>query len=539
MADYLVESLLKLHGKGDPKVHQVEGVMALLTHPYFLLADEVGCGKTKQCIDATQILFMRGELDTGLVVTPGFARSTWAEEDPDLGEVAKYAWDCVPNVIHEFHKNYTNIDWVPNAFNWVVTNYEFIRREDRLQQLLAALKGRRTVAIYDESWKIKGFSDQMKACRTLRVRRCERVWELNGTPLSDGKPIDLYYPMLILDPSIIGVQNRAHFKSKYCIMDARYPNKVLKYQNLDDLNARIAPFVLSRRTRDCWDLPPMLDPIIIEARMTDSSWKTYRSMRDDMVSFIGSEVCTAQQAVVKALRLSQICSGFLGGLEEVMPDELNKPTEELFGAAPDWLRNLYPESAAGDLVQPDADGGDVAHVPSSARVTREIGHEKLNAFLEWLEGQDPTKILVWCRFVPELERLVRALRPIYPEVFELRGGQKDEERREAKKFLAPGGDPSRRGAVVGTSGTGGASLNFSGCPLMVFMSNGPELIKRTQSIGRIERPGATQPMQIVDVVATGPKGQKTIDHVTLKALRAKDDMSTWTMTQWRKIRSEF
>jgi hypothetical protein len=39
----------------------------------------------------------------------------------------------------------------------------------------------------------------------------------------------------------------------------------------------------------------------------------------------------------------------------------------------------------------------------------------------------------------------------------------------------------------------------------------------------------------VDVVAVGPKGQKTIDHHTLKALRGKDDMARWTVSEWRRI----
>jgi hypothetical protein len=67
------------------------------------------------------------------------------------------------------------------------------------------------------------------------------------------------------------------------------------------------------------------------------------------------------------------------------------------------------------------------------------------------------------------------------------------------------------------------------------LSNGPALIERTQSIGRIERPGATQPMLIVDVCATGPKGQRTIDHHIIKSLRSKQDMATWTVNEWRRI----
>jgi hypothetical protein len=65
----------------------------------------------------------------------------------------------------------------------------------------------------------------------------------------------------------------------------------------------------------------MLDPVIIEARMSNDEWKIYKDMRDDMVSWLGSSVSTASQAIVKSLRLAQICSGYLGGLEELDIEE--------------------------------------------------------------------------------------------------------------------------------------------------------------------------------------------------------------------------
>ena len=551
MADAIFDLLLK-HEKYRHREHQLVGVQALLEHPYFFLADEVGAGKSKQVIDTSQILFIRNTIDTMLVLTPGFARSTWAEEDPLLGEVAKHAWDAVPNFIHEFHKHYTDIDFQPHALNWIITNYEFIRRDARLHELMMVLRGRHTMLVLDESWAIKGFSDQMKASRMLRVRRADRVVELNGTPLADGKPGDLYYPMMILDPEILGVKNRTHFKSKYCVMGGYLNKTVVSYQNLDDLNQRIAPYVLSRRTRDCFDLPPMLPPVIVEARFSPTEWSIYKEMRDEMVASLGTSASSAKQAIVKALRLAQICSGYLGGLEELAPDVA--VGAEKFGPQPQWLRRIHGEQETP--IQAEAQGpspqeadlvtsGDAIPAATGDRVTpvfqttREIGRSKLDAFLNWLDTREPPphKLLVWCRFKRELERTTDELKKIYPHVHQLRGGQTKAERSAAKNFLAPGGDPSS-GAVVGNQKAGGASLNFAASNIAVYLSNGPALIERTQSIGRIERSGATQPMSVVDIIATGPKGQRTFDHAVLKALRSKDDMAQWTVAQWRKIIAE-
>lgn len=504
----------------------------------FALFDEVGAGKTKQVVDAAQILYLWGRIDTMLIIAPGYARSTWADDDPTLGEVAKHAWDIVPNIVHEFHRGYTDLDMTDKGLHWVVSNFEFIRQEHRMDEMIKVLKGRRVWMVVDESWNIKNRSLQTRACIKIRRKRADRATILNGTPLSDGKPKDLFYQMMFLDPGILGVDSQSKFKAHYCITKElpkvegeKYTReKVVDYQNMDEFNARVAPYTLSRRTRDCFDLPPMLDPVTIEATLTKETWKIYQQMRDDMVAWLGTQATVSKAAITKVLRLAQITSGFLGGLETIEEDfDLTAPSSEPTNQPiPDWLK---PHAAGpfGPAAPP------VISPHGVGKLTKPIGREKLDAFLKWFDELNrPHKMLAWCRFKPELERLRQELFRYYPEVLELRGGQAPEVRRAVKEFLAPDGNPAP-GAVVGISGTGAASLNFSGAWLMVFMSHDPALIKRTQSIGRVERPGQKSPMLIVDVVAHGPKGQKTVDHHILKALREKQDMATWTVNRWRKM----
>lgn len=559
----MIQQFLEAHEKLRHREHQLVGVEQLVADvdlarcaswnnityrreiPYvFALLDEVGAGKTKQVVDASQLLYLKGKVDTMLVLTPGFARSTWADADPSLGEVAKHAWDSVPNVVHEYHGGYTELDLSAQALHWVVTNYEFIRRDPRRDDLIKQLKNRNVWFVLDESWAVKGNSDQMKACRMLRRRRAQRVTILNGTPLSDGKPEDLYYQFGMLDPGIIGCKNHTHFKAKHCVMvEGKGGRQVLDhYQNLEELNARIAPYVLSRRTRDCFDLPPMLPPVTLEARMGNDRWKTYVEMRDDMVAYCDGKASVSTVAMTRGLRLAQLTSGFLGGLQDIDPTATPGSTEPTTAPIPAWLRKttglpfedptISSQAQAAPSQGPAGPGQQGTVVPQGP-VCRELGREKLDALIFWLStlGAQPNKLLVWCRFTPELERATRELRGIYPTVLNLRGGQSPEDRRDTKAALAPGS--TGRACVVGNPKAGGASLNFSAANIAVYLSNGVALIERTQSIGRIERPGATQPMLIVDVVATGPRGQKTIDHTILKALRGKEDMAQWTVQQWR------
>lgn len=546
-----IDQLLTAKERLPHREAQLEGVRQLVADldlsrgrvipKVFALFDEVGVGKTKQVVDAAQIKYLQGHIDTVVVVTIDQARSTWADEDEMLGEVAKHAWVDVPNVIHEFHKHYRDLDFEAPALHWVVTNFSYIRRDEHQKHLIRLLKGRKVWIVVDESWSIKGFSQQMMACRRIRVRCAAYATILNGTPLSDGKPVDLFYQLGFLDPNIIGIFSKKKFIERYCEVTEDKDTKrttITGYKNQDELNKKIAPYTLSRKTRDCWDLPPMLPPITLEARLSPENWEIYKEMRNNLVVWLGQEVTVAKQAIVKILRLAQITSGYLGGLEDVAataaPPVGKQPAID-FGPPPPHILAGAQRPHADGTAKPILAGRTATVLPGSLGA-REIGREKLDVYLDWLSSMQPPphKLLTWCRFRAELERTTRELSAYFPVVRQLKGGQTDEERELAKKLLAPNGDP-QRGAVVGNQKAGGASLNFAAANIAVYLSNGPALLERTQSIGRIERPGAKAPMTVVDIVATGPKGQKTVDHAILKALRKKDDTARWTVNQWREI----
>lgn len=179
--------------------------------------------------------------------------------------------------------------------------------------------------------------------------------------------------------------------------------------------------------------------------------------------------------------------------------------------------------------------------------TKEIGREKLDLFLEWHREQlevDPNiKILVWCRFRAELQRLVKEVAlpdpPDIPvEVGVISGGQKREEREYALRLLDPTTAPEGPVVVVGNPQAGGLGLNLAAAYVVVHMSNDHSLKNRLQSDDRVHRPGQIRPVSYYDIVATGPDGQKTSDSAVLKALRRKEDIANWTMKTWIRMLEE-
>jgi hypothetical protein len=140
----------------------------------------------------------------------------------------------------------------------------------------------------------------------------------------------------------------------------------------------------------------------------------------------------------------------------------------------------------------------------------------------------------------EIERAAAAFDPMSKHrhlarrMHVLYGGQSRFDREEAIAALNPAIDVDEPTGVVGTPAAGGAGLNLAGASLAINLSHDFNLRVFLQSRGRIDRLGQKHPIRYVDVVATGPKGQRTIDHHILAALRGKEDIAAWTAATWRK-----
>ncbi len=495
-----------------PYKHQTVGVewLSELTDPAagrvypgcFLLGDEMGAGKTKQCIDVAQVLFERGEIDTVIVIAPGSVRPVWF--DQDLGELKKHLWEGPPgSKVTEYRSKI--ISWsigdTTKPLRWFVTNYEFIRQEPRLEPLFD-ICGPKTWLILDESSAVKNHrARQTKACLKLR-RRCGRVTLLNGMPI-DNSPKDMYSQGVMMDPRILACRTYFHFRARYAVMGGFMNKQIVNWRHLDDLQRRFAPYVKRRLKKDCLDLPPKLDPVALNVPLTEKTWDVYKEIKDEFVAWLDEQtVAVAPQAAVRSMRLSQITAGFLGGVHDA--------------------------------------------ATHADRPPQEIGREKLDLILSWLNEQlleDPNlKLLLWCRFRPELKRLYEAIqemqyRPSQTQdpryaVGVIWGAQKKDERIAAMKLLKPGFAPPGPVIVCGTTATGSLGLDLASSHTVIYLSNDYSLKTRKQSEDRVHRPGQTYPVSYFDVIATGPKGQRTIDHVVIKALRAKEDVATWTTSAW-------
>ncbi len=539
-----------------PAAHQVVGVEALVRNPYFLLADEMGAGKTKQVIDAAQILALDRTITQVVVVAPAPVRAVWF--DPELGELEKHLWEGDPHHIIEYHQK-SRFWGIPNGFRWIITNYEFIRSEDRLKPLLKTLD-KQTLLVLDESSFIKSHrAKQTVACRKLR-RKAGWVWLLNGTPIAHS-PMDLFSQGNMMHPSILDCQYITHYKARYAVMGGyvaqtkwgAIKTQVVKWKNLEDLQQRFAPYVLRRLTKDFQDWPAATDPVPMTVPLSRETWKRYKEMRDDLITWFSQQtVAVSPMAGTKIMRLAQICAGYVGGLQEEVPcPKCNQsPHLELpKDSKPEDVEQVADQIASHFSAfeeQCQLCGGMGTVFQRKDDEVQEISDEKLKVTVDWIKQrfeQEPNiKLLIWSNFRHEVERLWDRLMSIPHSpplsIGRLWGAQPREERAEALRLLDPRTTPEGPVVVLGTPHTGALGLNLTASHTVLYTSNDRKLMIRLQSMKRVDRIGQTHSVSYTDLLATGPDGQKTVDHVIAKGLRDKEDLATWTCSAWVKALKE-
>lgn len=476
--------------KTIPFPHQREGTMALVAHPSFALFDEMGVGKSKQVIDAAGILFEAEAIDTVLILCPADVKNVWL--DPEIGEIATHNW--VPAEVMPYDRRHPAPAWRKGRLNYLVCSYELIRQTLRLALLQKALRGRRVWLVMDESSAIKNSRAVQTRAVFQLAETCARRTTLNGTP---GNPLEIYSQFACLDKGILGYKNFYHFRAAHCVMGGYQNKQVLSFRDVEKIQRLTAPFVLRRLQADVRDkLPKAYGQR--EVPLTPASWKMYKEMRDEMITWLDGDPSMAMHAPVKSLRLSQITSGYLGG--------------------------VAPEGEEPRLA--------------------EIGQEKLNKVLEELAAtwaEDPNaKIICWCRFRAEGERLEVAVRGTFPKVVTaiLQGSQAVKDREAVLRVLHPLTAPAGPALVPAQPQAGRFGKNFTAAWRAMYVSQDWSLFTRKQSEDRIDRPGQVRQAHLDDILATGPEGQKTIDHQISRAHRKKEDVANWTAAKWRSVLEE-
>lgn len=354
-------------------------------------------------------------------------------------EIRKHT-DCKSIYIFD---NKTNMRNVPDCL-WYIIGIESMSSSDRMVLTANSLIDENSFVIVDESSYIKGHN-------SLRTRRITKMSErakyrliLTGTPMSQGV-VDLYAQMRFLSPKILGYNSFYSFAWNHLEYSEKYLDMIIRAHNTGYLASKIQPYIYQVTKSECLDLPDKL----YDSRyfnMTQEQSEMYQRAKeeilldtdyDDWDSYIIFQLFTA---------LQQITSGF-------------------------WNRN-------------------------GRRL--EFKHLRLDILLDIIKSLlVDKKIIVWCKYVYSIERIVEMLSCEYgsDSVSCFYGKLNEKERdKEIEKFR------QQARFFVATMQTGGHGLTLNESHYVIFYENGFKYGNRLQAEDRNHRIGQTMPVTYIDIV---------------------------------------
>lgn len=309
--------------------------------------------------------------------------------------------------------------------------------------------------ILDESHRIKapGGRASRAAHRLARKQPEAKRLLLTGTPMPQG-PLDLYGQFRFLNEDIFGT-SYARFRTRYAECDQRFPSKVRKYRNQDELTAKLDAHSFRVMADEVLTLPPVIHETI-QIELSPATRRFYDALANDLTADVEAGTVTVGNALARLLRLQQATSGYAkvdeAGLHAI-------------------------------------DG-----VPSKRRM--------LEDRLSDLPETEP--VVVFSRFRSDLDDIRAAAAELGRPYAEVSGTEKTLERWQA-------GDATILGVQIQSGGVG---IDCTRAAYAFYYSLGFSLGDYDQSLARLRRPGQTRCVRYYHFIA-----KNTVDEQVYAALR--------------------
>lgn len=294
--------------------HQIEGVRTLARRTSFLLADDMGLGKSLQALTIFIVDVVMGLSRQAIVVCPVTLKGNWADEIVKFTRVPFRVLEGTPTQRQKTLIEFAEIDG-PKI---LVVNYEQLK--GHLPQLNAM---NFDVAIFDEAHYIKNQGSQRtKASHALMTRRS---FLLTGTPMLNHVD-DLWSLLHKIDPKRWPYYYS--FINRYAVFGGYKDKKIVGVKNEKALVEQLHDVMLRRLKKDVLDLP---DVQIIERRvdLTKEQQAIYDQIVTDLkyIDLNGDEQ-EVENALTKFLRLKQVCGTTFGFTEDDISSKLDLVIED-------------------------------------------------------------------------------------------------------------------------------------------------------------------------------------------------------------------
>ena len=470
--DVLTEPIAKPKIKGSLYAHQVRAYNFALNlvnkgSKGIAYLMDMGTGKTITSIALVGSLLEQSKFHNLLIVCPKSIVGVWQEEFQKFADY-RYALTVLDGSLEKKKSAFKYM--TGTALQVIVVNYESCWR---LESEIA--KWKPDMIICDESSKIKNpTTSQSKALHRLGANSKLNLI-LTGTPITNN-PLDFFSQYKFLDEQILG-SSFYLFRNRYAVMGGYQNRLVVGYRHLAELVEKVHKIAYRIKIEDAVDLPPFIDEtrtITLEPK----AQAMYKMIAEDCYAKLNNETdVTARNILTQLLRLSQVTGGYIR-------NDNNNDALQVSSAKMDALEDIVDTCVE--------------------------------------EGR---KVVVFARFVPEIEAIARMLQKKGIGYSLIYGATKDRAE-QVKKFQE---DPETK-VFVGQLQTTGMGLTLTAANVAVFYSLDFSYANYEQSRARIHRIGQKEKCLYIHLVC-----KNTVDEKVMKALQKKGDIAKLMVDDWRTL----
>ena len=541
VADALTQDVLlaPIESSVIPLPHQIRALSRAISNDRvrYLLADEVGLGKTIEAGLIMRELKLRGLVRRTLVIAPKGLVRQW------IAEMATHFNEQFHPIMSEDYKSLKRISAIhsdelrglraaypedsalraanPNpfrAFNQVIVSMDSVKppsdgrgaARERFEDLISAGWD---LVIVDEAHRLGGSTDQVARYKLGQglAEAAPYLLLLSATP-HQGKTDQYRRLMSLLDPEA--------FPDEESISKDRVQPYVIRTEKRRAIDAQGKPLFKPRRT----ELVPVSwgdrhrDGRLLYEAVTEYVREGYNQAMREKRSYIGFLMILMQRLVASSTRAVRTT------LERRL-ETLEAPIDQ----AP-----LFPDISEEEWHDLDGEELLMALLRTRLRAMKNEREEvkllleaakrceaqgpdaKAEALLDWIyrlqaeEGDPNLKVLVFTEFVPTQEMLMRFLTDRGFEVVCLNGSMDMEERKRVQDAFA------NDARILISTDAGGEGLNLQFCHVVINYDIPWNPMRLEQRIGRVDRIGQTHPVRAINFVL-----EDSVEHRVLEVLEEK------------------
>ena len=509
-----------------PLPHQIHALSRAISgdRVRYLLADEVGLGKTIEAGLVMRELKLRGLVRRILVVAPNGIANQWvAEMQTHFSEQFQLVLGDDISTLQRLAPGADQRNSAWSMFNQVIVSLDSVKPMDkrrgwtaervadynrsRFEDLITAGWD---LVVVDEAHRLGGSTDQVARYKLGKglAEAAPYVLLLSATP-HQGKTDAFHRLMNLLDDEA--------FPDMDSVSRERVAPYVIRTEKRKAIDADGKPLFKPRRTQMApvvWERRHHLQKLLYEA-VTDYVREGYNQALREKKRHIGFLMILMQRLVVSSTRaIRTTLERRLAALREgeqqasLRLAELDNGTEGLESSDDDMAelydmdgQELLDELLKSHVSALQSEGSHVETLLDATVRCEQAGPDaKAEALIEWIyklqaeENEPDLKVLIFTEFVPTQQMLKEFLEARGISVVTLNGSMDMEERKQAQDAFRK----SHR--VLVSTDAGGEGLNLQFAHVIINYDIPWNPMRLEQRIGRVDRIGQPKKVQAINFV---------------------------------------